>query len=403
MHHSVNAKIRYGIIDVDGNWVINAKYNKIKESGIKNLWWFKESDKGLWGAIDSTGKRLLKPSLAKVSKYAGNFVWVTHPGKGWFKLDKKLKKASGYLLDNKYSTYVYSQHNLVEASYKNEDKITQSGLLDLNGNWLVEPEYHQIVLPDSKGEPIWLITKAHQGFAPPIEAMIVPIDRPTNKGITMKLGWSPSGFREGLASAMNRAGIFSKASWGFVDHNGQWAISPKFIKVSSFYGGKAVVQVKNKKAGYGVINKKGKWVIKPEYSALSHLDEDRFFALKLNGNRVMIDDKGVEISAEIYGGISTHEIGAAFKEGLVPVGYYNKDISGYMDRQGKIIFTAKYSAGNEFHGDYAIIYHKEDKPAAEGKYGLIKRDGKIQIAPRYDSLLHARYTPGLYIARVNAP
>jgi hypothetical protein len=165
---------RYGFIDNQGKMVIAAQYDFVFafRNGVSII-----SLNGKQGGIDHSGRLLFAPQ----------FIFPT------FNNNFKDGVAFAY----SYDTYQTGNQKL--------------GLLDLNGEWLVEPVFEEL--------------------------------------------WE---FSEGLAAAR------SGGKWGFIDRLGNWAIPPVYDQADRFREGLAAVKIEAK---YGYINQAGKWAIPPRYDA----------------------------------------------------------------------------------------------------------------------------------------
>ena len=128
-------------------------------------------------------------------------------------------------------------------------------------------------------------------------------------------------FSENLAAVEVGA---EKNMWGFVNHQGRFAIAPHFGDAQSFGEGLAPVGINFR---YGYIDKEGKIVIKPEF-----------------------------------------EYAYQFTEGLACV-VSTQHKYGFIDKTGKTIIQLKYDLSLPFHNGLAPVatgsWHSDD-PHAEG-------------------------------------
>lgn len=130
-------------------------------------------------------------------------------------------------------------------------------------------------------------------------------------------------FYDGLSAV--RIGDDTTGMWGFIDETGKFAINPRFDDVIiGFFDGLAAIAInQNGRKKYGFINKQGTIVIAPQYEE-AHI----------------------------------------FREGLAPVKFDTK--WGYIDLTGKFIIKPQYDDAYVFINGIAVIVINK-------KFGLIKR------------------------------
>jgi hypothetical protein len=172
----------WGYIGKNGNWVIDAKYNKAvsfsEGLGLVNIgmistrgleeWtegkWgfvdkkgkfniktrfvyalsFKEGvaaicEKNIWGFIDKQGKYVIKPKFEKVMSFSEGLAAVKLRGK-WGFINKNEKVVINQIFESdsiEYMGYVFSD-GLAPVKYKGK-----WGYIDKNGNWIITPIYDE--------------------------------------------------------------------------------------------------------------------------------------------------------------------------------------------------------------------------------------------------------------------
>lgn len=124
-------------------------------------------------------------------------------------------------------------------------------------------------------------------------------------------------------------------NWGFINHKGDYIISPssQYVEVYSFSRGLAAVKDRNNL--WGFIDKNGTNVIECQYEAVTSFDEDNMAMIKKNDLWGVIDNKGQRITDNIYTDIKPfHEGRAAIKR--------NK-LWGYIDRRGNEVIAPQFA------------------------------------------------------------
>lgn len=154
--------------------------------------------------------------------------------------------------------------------------------------------------------------------------------------------------------------------WGFVDANGNVAITPQFEGVGYFSGGLAWAR---SGGSIGFINPEGEWVIKPQFSAAKEFDHESGLAMvEKSGQWGYVDAKGS------YKQFNETEKTYSFSEGLA-IGR-KKDKVGFLDNQGKWAIEPKFDTAREFKNGYAAV-------ESDGKWGIIDKTGKWVVKPTF--------------------
>lgn len=171
------------------------------------------------------------------------------------------------------------------------------GAMDIDGNWLVKPEYTQLIAVEN-------------GFLAmtddPFDQDADEIFRITPQGELLGTGVSSD---EGLSELSDNRMPFQNPAnelYGYIDKSGQVVIEPRFETAGCFEGGMAIAA----EAGFlGIIDTKGEWMIDPEYNYLEIGDDvivgsigrERAVVFDLNcSERFCVEGTGIE--AAVVGG-----------------------------------------------------------------------------------------------------
>jgi hypothetical protein len=202
-------------------------------------------------------------------------------------------------------------------------------------------------------------------------------------------GWN---FSEGLAASFDR----EQQKWGYIDHSGKFAISPRFDTypngyVSSFSDGLAVIEVGKK---YGYIDHTGEFVIQPRFLHATDFHEGMSRVVvegpcvkidtgpcpdfqtvgeNAQGNEsgckfTFIDKSGSIVSSQRY------DYAKEFSEGLAPVLIGRN--WGYIDKKGRIVIQTEFDDAEPFSDGLARVKLGE-------RYGYIDHTGILVIPARY--------------------
>ncbi|AJA49357.1 hypothetical protein CPAST_c32910 [Clostridium pasteurianum DSM 525 = ATCC 6013] len=197
--------------------------------------------------------------------------------------------------------------------------------------------------------------------------------------------------------------------WGYINAKGDFVIKPNFDSAGEFQeNGLSIV---SKNDYMGVIDGNGKFIIDPKYDYIEKFSENIAIANNKNGYYAFSDIGKIIFQHEYYIG-NFKEDRAVFVE----IHDNNQWIYGYVDRNGRVIISAKYEVANEFNnskavvkllkGPYEIIGISGDtiqsfkypfvgninegllpfKQEIDGKFGYINEKGEVVINPQFGSV-----------------
>ena len=194
----------FGFVNTKGEVVVDMKYKAVGYFA-DGLAWVHESKDMPRGYINRNGEYALEPKYTDAKEFDPvSGMARVKIGDDWFYIDKTGKEL-----------HVEGDH-LVDfidglAEVKRNDL---SGLIDKNGNWVIEPKYRNI-----------------------------------------------KAFINGYAAVQTPDG-----KWGFISSEGEEVIAPRFDGVRDVYYGFAAASEEPGK--WGLIDMSGNWVLPPEYSNL---------------------------------------------------------------------------------------------------------------------------------------
>lgn len=227
---------KYGVVDTEGNIVINAKYDALTEREVGHF------------VID---ERLIvgkKDPSDNVIKY------------GVIDMDGNEIIPAKYK-DIRYSYGAYSVLREKKNSYYWHTK--KCGLFDKDGEELYDFEYPLVIKDGSYY--LFMTDDAEIGWMnEDKEEIISPYYSNT------------MGFNNAKLAAVGVSeNIFSESKWGYIDTDGEWVIRPKYAKAYEFKeNGKAIVQ--NGYEEYGVIDEDGEKAITIDKREIEHITGDYY-------------------------------------------------------------------------------------------------------------------------------
>jgi hypothetical protein len=187
------------------------------------------------------------------------------------------------------------------------------GIIDTAGQWVIAPQYDSI-----ESEHEGLILARMKGVWLFLDTLGVPVLR-------LAFGLVDN-FSEGLAG-IKLGDDFNIHDWGFVDKTGAIVIPCKLEYCKSFREGLASVRVQNKE---GFIDHQGQFRIFPRFNTASEFCEGRALVSGDRGLYGFIDQSG-RIAVDLR-----YDYACSFAHGVALV--EQGEIGGYIDKDGKVIF-----------------------------------------------------------------
>lgn len=232
---------KWGAIDRTGKFVIKQQFDDMGDGFHNGVCCAKQGQK--WGFIDKTGKFVFPPKYDDMRSFNQGFAAV-NVGGHWGFVDPNFKS----ILPTDYAkVYDFSGERAAV-----QDKNAKWGFIDKSGNWIVKPS---LLDAGSFAEGMaW--TRDAKGFAyidtNGQELFRLPADVTTAET-----------FSEGLAGFYQP----SKGGAGYIDTKGTVVIKPQFDSVQAFQHGAAIVHKEkgNLNFMHGIIDKQGKFLIPLKY------------------------------------------------------------------------------------------------------------------------------------------
>ncbi|MCD4744868.1 MAG: WG repeat-containing protein [Bacteroidales bacterium] len=178
--------------------------------------------------------------------------------------------------------------------------------------------------------------------------------------------------------------------WGYINKRDSIVISAKYNYVNLFSEGLAAVRIDEL---FGYINAKGETIIDFKYEFADNFKDGQARVSMLPEGAIVtdpdlpgyivfgniIDKKGKPLLKWKYNYI------AEFHEGLAMVykGTYRDHISGYINKELKLVINLKYQKAENFNNDVAIVT-KENKMFLINTKGEVISEKFDRIKPFYD-------------------
>lgn len=313
---------KYGIINQQMNFVVNAKHHKITRLKGSNDSLFKVvTSQALYGYVSETGELISEPLYPFASDYTSGFAFVKH--------------GAGLTLLNKSGTKIYHfdggrKHTSFSDGY--------AGLATT----------HRFAIIDSFG-----ISRTPELFS---------------RVGQMKSGLMPC----------NRKGYY-----GYIDRSGNFKIPSIYSKAYAFHGDVAIVRTglrrkkrkyqddKIAKRRYGVINSSNEYVVKPKYQKIWQFDVHGYAIVKRRGKLGLIDTSGRLLLKTKFKKIFTS------KDAIV--GMKANGYCYFYTSNGKYLRKLPGKVQSAFRNGYIVIKKRKG-------YGLASETGQWVLQPVYGKL-----------------
>ena len=254
----------WGFIDVAGNWVIEPKFNAVKAGSDRR---FGVQMQNKWGYIDSAGKLTIRFRFKEASRFSEGMATVSENGREFFVIDTEGNDTNK---GNRFSEISLMRGGI--ATLKNEsDEWT------ILSRGSVHPAYSSYLFkenPDAPGNALAKIedlTRFSEGLAFMLNEGAYRVVRHNQYNVvgafsmpdgTRNIDHFPTfksvrHFSNGLA-AVSADGV----SWGFIDHNARFVITPTYEAAREFTEGVAPVKIGGL---WGYVDRSGKVVFPPTY------------------------------------------------------------------------------------------------------------------------------------------
>ncbi len=365
---------KFGIINQNGDVVLDFKYNQIEKAPIifgdtykYNLYRVLENDK--YGFINKKFQLVIKPIYDEAEPFFIDGISQV-----------RLNKRTFYIDTNGVETK-YKYYKRQENKSKNEKKLNfkeglaiitkngKKGYINEKNEIVIKPKYY-LAYPFSDGVAVvYVSTENHSSRQFYINKKGKTITNVEFRYISL--------FRDslGIVQLMNR-------DYGFIDINGNITSKPEFDHLRDFINGLSPVQIKGK---YGFINKKGDVVIEPKFDSVFWF-VNGFAIVVYKGKYGTINKKGEFIIEPKYDYLEN------FGKNLykAQIGSENKQFKKYNDI---VKFEGSYNKNRQRTGRWVIVYKYNQ--THEGYYKNGVKNGEWKIYDKRDGTVgEINYTNG---------
>ncbi len=363
---------------------------------------------GKWGVLGTDGKELIPPKYAYISKLSDALATFNEGG-SWdmerrYDETKALHYGKWGCIDAVGQVVLPATFDSMDDFEDGTTKVSSG-----DSTYYINHSGKRIPAPPKKGEeddytPSEIYCEpAAWGFIDTIGKMIIPPAygnaRPFKEGFAAvsRLGpcavpLKPSETRKRLNDYPNEEFIHGEfippaadtsdadEYWSFINPQGKLLVDYQFSEVGDFSEGLAAVC---QEGAWGFIDHEGNWVIKPKYDMDTQHEyhfKDGLALIRFKGLWGFIDKTGKQVVPAVY------DMAQEFSEGLAAVQVKGK--WGFVDKTGHFIIKPQFSYVGGFSEGLSLArlrlpdYRVEDC-GSDCKYGYIDTKGNWIVAPAY--------------------
>jgi len=386
--HKKNGKIGY--IDIQGNWVIEPKYQSAKKFRGNNT---TAKINGKYGLIDRKGNWVIEPKFQRLESFKDGFAFAQHNG-----LHGTIDIEGHWIIKPKYVEIMPYKDGMIGVRVRIGYKW---GFIDAKGEMVIEPQFSKISsfrhgiaytkLNIEECNEFGVAADPSHNYYPPKKIKVIKVKSkkiifksrkivPKQPNCAAYIDKKGQRLVRSQYLSMNQYGrrpfpvtIWEKDSLkikkqGYMNIKGEFVfeLSPEFSEMDSFLEGFAMVKMANKKWGY--INKKGEIAVQPVYDKTTGF-QDGFARVKLGGLWGIINRKGKWIIEPIFEDIFRFYDGNA----KAKLG----GLWGYVNQKGKWIIEPTFESMVRFYDGIA-------NAKLGGLWGFVNQKGEWLVEPKYD-------------------
>ncbi len=343
----------YGIMDENGQVIVEPSYDKMRAFSNGFAAVCKDSR---WGYINEEGREVIDLIYKEVNDFSDNVLSAV-------KLDQEISswaiiKPNGKLIKAKDSSNFSQIYNFNSNGYAVARQYGVFRIIDENGNYANDDEYHSIEFRRDQG--VFIGYKYGNACLINIEGRAVVDPEDNYDEIYLP--------HNGLCQ------VVKGDKMGYVDEAGKLLIPLKYTTAHEFAeNGLAYVEIGEGQGGF--INKKGEFVIPPIYKNGSYFKYG-LASVQKDEEYIFIDEKGRKAFD-----LSFKYAGYFANNGLAKIELHNGR-KGFINPKGEIEFIINKGWDVEgFIGDNRLT-----TISVGGMVGLINDQGRIVLLPSLDKI-----------------
>ena len=369
-----------GVIDCEGNVVLQCKYEKLTNFREGKVW---AMEKGQWGLIGAKGQIFQTPQFSDIYPIDNTvFTWVKKNNLwGLFSEDQnkficqpqyKIAQvmsmtASLVQTDKNYGVINHANCNyLIPAEMTRVKKVNVTtilfeknnfwGVFTTEGKIVLNPEFDSIMTKEDTKEELLMVKKGTKyGLYGVRGKKILPVE------------YDEIGEYSGIYFLVKQNG-----KYGYSNRNGKVTIKSMYDAAKPFKNKQAIVKKGDK---WGIIDYTNKFVLQPQYDNIEAIGGGKFYSMTQGGKSYFYDANFKKITEEAFDQISAADTVYAVrvkKDGKYS--YYNPEAKGYVTSE-------KFDEANAYQNGYASVKNT-------GQTGMLDINGKLIIPCQYDKVVY---------------
>lgn len=337
MHYLYCEGGRWGYVDQEGNWKVQAVYETALnfQEGVARI-----KKDGKWGLVNAEFKEVAKPQY--------DFIDYLYTDDNTTLLSVGINRSGYGFIDEKGEISILPSFSEVGSFHEGLVRIKENGLwgfANAHGEVVIQPQYKEV--GDFHEGRARFRNKRFWGYIDDQGSVIVPESY-------LRAG----DFHGGLAWVQD------DKFYGFIGRDGAMVIEPAFSQCGDFHEGLAKARKKGK---WGLVDSRGRWVLSPRFFRIKSFS-DELAVVQDGGSHGMIDRSGNIVIKPEY-----REVGS-FSDGLAVV---RKQLEyGYMNKTGEMVIASQFPRAEAFSCGRAAVF-------LDGKWGFIDLSGKLVVENRF--------------------
>ncbi|MCL2342174.1 MAG: WG repeat-containing protein [Firmicutes bacterium] len=252
------------------------------------------------------------------------------------------------------------------------------GVIDNNGNTVIEPKYDEMIVVPNKNVPVFICAYSVDDASGTYKAKAV--NEQNNEILT---GYDTIQALDNYDSKQNiwyedNVLKVSKAGkYGLIDFSGKEILPCEYDDITTLKGAKSNILV-TKAGSVGLVKGNGQTIIPSSYKDIKILKDgytNSYIIIDANNKYGIISTSGKVAISPKYDSIKYINSG----------NYYATVENGVLElvnTDGGVFLSGKYDDITNMNNDNAVV-------VKGGKYGIANKDGTEKVAPSYDSLTYA--------------
>jgi hypothetical protein len=276
----------------------------------------------------------------------------------------------------------------INKSYYSAYLNGKFGVIDNNGDTVIEPSYDELVIVPNKLKAIFVCTYDVNDQTGEYKTKVI-----NDQNQEIITGYDKVQVIDNFDSNKNIwyednvLKVCKDGKYGMVDFSGTEILPCEYDEITCLKGIKNNFLIK-KDQKVGLVNEKGQIIINAEYSQILPLDENctsDYIVVDQNNKYGLISTSGKTVLEVKYDEIKYLNNKTIF--GVKEAGVWKA-----IDEDGKIVLDGGYDNIISANGDNIVV-------VKGGKYGVVSKTGEVKIEPSYEDL---KYTFSIYyIAKQN--